>query len=175
MPLRPVRSLQKAPTRSAHSVRGRKPYSDGHTFEKRWGRSIFNRPVALSISYLTVSVGTISMYAVTTCGAWAPSSTPCQGCARNAEGKSVGILDTSSGAAMIDLKSYIRNVPDFPQPGILFRDISPLLRDAFGPTIEALSALLDEREWRQIDAVAGIESRGFILASALALRHGKGF
>ena len=78
-------------------------------------------------------------------------------------------------AAMIDLKSYIRNVPDFPQPGILFRDISPLLREAFGATIEALSTLLDEREWRQVDAVAGIESRGFILASALALRHRKGF
>ena len=61
MPARPVRSLQYAPTRSAHSVRGRKPYSDGQTFENRCGRSTFNRPVALSISYLTVSVGTISM------------------------------------------------------------------------------------------------------------------
>jgi adenine phosphoribosyltransferase len=76
---------------------------------------------------------------------------------------------------MIDLKSHIRNVPDFPQPGILFRDIAPLLRHAFGPTIDALSALLQPAEWAQVEAIAGVESRGFILASALALRHGKGF
>jgi adenine phosphoribosyltransferase len=75
----------------------------------------------------------------------------------------------------MDLKSHIRNVPDFPQPGILFRDIAPLLRHAFGPTIEALGGLLDAREWSQVDVVAGVESRGFILAAALAVQHGKGF
>lgn len=76
---------------------------------------------------------------------------------------------------MHDLKRYIRDVPDFPKAGILFRDIAPLLRKHFGAVIDALSALLDEEQWRRIDAIAGIESRGFILASALAARHGKGF
>jgi adenine phosphoribosyltransferase len=76
---------------------------------------------------------------------------------------------------MTDLQRFIRNVPDFPSPGILFRDIAPLLRDHFAEAIEAMSGLLDSDEWRQIDAVAGIESRGFILGAALALRQGKGF
>jgi adenine phosphoribosyltransferase len=76
---------------------------------------------------------------------------------------------------MIDLKQAIANVPDFPRPGILFRDISPLLRDHLGATMAAMDALLGEAEWSEIDALAGIESRGFILGAALAIRRGKGF
>jgi adenine phosphoribosyltransferase len=76
---------------------------------------------------------------------------------------------------MIVLKQAINNVPDFPRPGILFRDISPLLRNHFEATVQALDALLTEQEWSGIDALAGVESRGFILGAALALRRGKGF
>jgi adenine phosphoribosyltransferase len=76
---------------------------------------------------------------------------------------------------MLELKRAIADVPDFPRPGVLFRDISPLLRDHFGATVQALDALLTEEEWSGIDALAGIESRGFILGAALAMRRGKGF
>ena len=76
---------------------------------------------------------------------------------------------------MSDLKQYIAAVPDFPRAGILFRDISPLLRDHFEDTVQALEMLLPAAEWQAIDAVAGIESRGFILGAALAARRGKGF
>lgn len=76
---------------------------------------------------------------------------------------------------MSDLRQHIRDVPDFPTPGILFRDIAPLLRHHFAATIDALSALVAPDRWPAIDAVAGIESRGFILAAALAERHRKGF
>ena len=76
---------------------------------------------------------------------------------------------------MFELKHAISDVPDFPRPGILFRDISPLLRDHFAATVQALDALLTEQEWGEIDSLAGIESRGFILGAALAVRRGKGF
>ncbi len=76
---------------------------------------------------------------------------------------------------MFDLKQAISNVQDFPRPGILFRDISPLLRDHFDATLRALDALLTDTEWADVDAVAGIESRGFILGAALATRRAKGF
>lgn len=76
---------------------------------------------------------------------------------------------------MFELKQAIADVADFPRPGVLFRDISPLLRDHFDETVQALDALLTDAEWREINAVAGIESRGFILGAALANRRGKGF
>ena len=80
-----------------------------------------------------------------------------------------------SARAAANLKAAIVDVPDFPRPGILFRDIAPLLRTHFAATIEALDSLLTEAEWRSIDALAGIESRGFILGAALALQRSKGF
>jgi adenine phosphoribosyltransferase len=76
---------------------------------------------------------------------------------------------------MSDLKQYIRDIPDFPKAGILFRDISPLLRHHFDKVIVTLAGLLSEPEWASVDAIAGIEARGFVLASALAQHQQKGF
>jgi adenine phosphoribosyltransferase len=70
------------------------------------------------------------------------------------------------------LASRIRDVPDYPQPGVLFKDITPLLADP-----EALSAVIDALAamFGPVDKVAGIEARGFILAAPVALRLGAGF
>ncbi len=76
---------------------------------------------------------------------------------------------------MHPLSRHIVDVPDFPQPGILFRDITPLLRSHFAATVAAIDSLWSEVEWAEIDAVAGVESRGFILAAALAEKRRKGF
>ena len=75
---------------------------------------------------------------------------------------------------MDHLKAKIRNVPDFPKPGILFYDITTLLGDPAGlrATIDALT---EPYAGAGIERVVGIESRGFILASAVADRLGAGF
>jgi adenine phosphoribosyltransferase len=74
----------------------------------------------------------------------------------------------------MDLKAHIRAIPDFPKPGILFRDISTLLRDA-GAWQFAVERLADlTREYRPA-LLAGIESRGFLVAAPLALKLGCGF
>jgi adenine phosphoribosyltransferase len=74
----------------------------------------------------------------------------------------------------MNLKNHIRHVPDFPKAGILFYDITTLLRDpaGFKTTVDLLSTPYEEQG---IDAVVGIESRGFILGSAVAQRIGAGF
>ena len=74
----------------------------------------------------------------------------------------------------IDLKSLIRNVPDFPKPGVLFRDITPLLHDveAFRYVINEMSRLAAEAS---PDAIVGIESRGFLFAAPIAYHLGLPF
>lgn len=71
------------------------------------------------------------------------------------------------------LRALIRTIPDFPEPGIQFRDITPLLADACGLT-QALDALERSIEPASVDIVAAIEARGFLLAGALAQRLGAG-
>lgn len=72
------------------------------------------------------------------------------------------------------LKGKIRHVPDFPKPGILFYDVTTLLRDREGLKL-ALDGLTRPFEGRGIELVVGIESRGFILGAAVADRIGAGF
>jgi adenine phosphoribosyltransferase len=72
------------------------------------------------------------------------------------------------------LKSRIRHVPDFPKPGILFYDVTTLLRDAEGFRL-AIDSMSSPFTRERIDLVVGIESRGFILGSAVADRIGAGF
>jgi adenine phosphoribosyltransferase len=81
--------------------------------------------------------------------------------------------DGTAGRALTEsIRDRIRDVPDFPSPGIVFKDITPLLADAalFGEVISALAA-----GHGPVDKVVGIEARGFILAAPVACRLGAGF
>src|SRR5436309_4702539 len=70
------------------------------------------------------------------------------------------------------ITTLVRDVPDYPQPGVMFKDITPLLADgpAFAAVIEALAGV-----YGPVDKVAGIEARGFVLAAPVACRLGAGF
>ena len=72
------------------------------------------------------------------------------------------------------LASLIRDIPDFPRPGIVFKDITPLLRDPEGLRLACELLAANSRE-REVDLVVGIESRGFIFAAPVALALGAGF
>ena len=74
----------------------------------------------------------------------------------------------------VDLRSFIRDIPDFPKPGILFRDFMPLLANP-GALRGAVDDLAAWAEPRRPDLILGAESRGFVLGSALAYRLGIGF
>ena len=81
--------------------------------------------------------------------------------------------ETAAGAALADLiKAKVRDVPDHPQPGVVFKDITPLLADgqALAAVVGALAA-----GHGPVDKVAGIEARGFILAASVACQLGSGF
>jgi adenine phosphoribosyltransferase len=81
---------------------------------------------------------------------------------------------TATSLDLDDLRAKIREVPDFPKPGILFYDITTLLKDA-----DAFAAVIDQMadavRGEQIDVVVGMESRGFIFAAPLAYRLNAGF
>ena len=72
------------------------------------------------------------------------------------------------------LKDHIRDIPDFPSPGIVFKDITPLLGHAegFRSTVDTLTA---RYAGSRVDKVVGIEARGFILAAPVAYKLGAGF
>ena len=74
----------------------------------------------------------------------------------------------------IDLAGYIRDIPDFPKPGVVFKDITPLLGDAaaFNAAVDAMVAPF---QGQTIDKVLGIEARGFIFGAPVACRFGAGF
>ena len=72
------------------------------------------------------------------------------------------------------VEKYVRSIPDFPEPGIIFRDITSVLQDADGlqMAIDEMQALIDPDK---VDVIAGTESRGFIFGAPLAYEFGKGF
>lgn len=74
----------------------------------------------------------------------------------------------------MNLASYLRDVKDFPKPGIVFKDITPMLQSPAAMD-EAIKQLADRFKGDKIDKVAGIESRGFIFGAPLAIRLGVGF
>ena len=75
-------------------------------------------------------------------------------------------------AQSVDIKRYIRDIPDFPKPGIIFKDITPLLAD--GTAFRASVDRFVERYRGRVDVVLGIESRGFIIGAAVAYGLGTG-
>lgn len=75
---------------------------------------------------------------------------------------------------MKELKDYVRTIPDFPEPGIMFRDITTVLQDADGLKL-AIDSMIDLIKDVDFDVVVGAESRGFVLGAPIAYKLGKPF
>ena len=75
---------------------------------------------------------------------------------------------------MVDLKKIIRNIPDFPKPGIVFRDITTLLQDP-AALREAVDSIAGHFDGKKVDVVVGTEARGFIFGPTIAYKLGVGF
>jgi adenine phosphoribosyltransferase len=82
--------------------------------------------------------------------------------------------DTDHESDALAIRSLIRTIPDYPKPGIMFRDITALLKEPAGFRL-SIDVMADRYASRSFDKIVGIESRGFIFGSALAYKLGKGF
>jgi adenine phosphoribosyltransferase len=83
------------------------------------------------------------------------------------------IQGTGNSSAPVDFGTYCRDIPDFPKKGIIFRDITTLLRN--GPVFQqAIDVIAGQFNQQKVDAVVSIEARGFLIGSALAYRLGSG-
>jgi adenine phosphoribosyltransferase len=74
----------------------------------------------------------------------------------------------------VDLRQFVRDIPDFPSPGIVFKDITPLMADA-GALDAAVRALADQARPKAVDVIIAAEARGFLLGPAVARELGAGF
>ncbi len=83
-------------------------------------------------------------------------------------------MEAETAPADLDLRAYVRDIPDFPRPGIVFKDLTPLFLDAsaLARVIELTAEYADERK---VEVVVAAEARGFILGAAVAARVGAGF
>jgi adenine phosphoribosyltransferase len=83
-------------------------------------------------------------------------------------------MEPDAATAGLDLRAYVRDIPDFPKPGIVFRDLTPLFLDpaALGQAIDLIAEYAAARE---TEVVVAAEARGFILGAAVAARVGAGF
>jgi adenine phosphoribosyltransferase len=83
-------------------------------------------------------------------------------------------VEARTASAGVDLRAYVHDIPDYPQPGIVFKDLTPLLL-APEALNHALDRLVDYASTREVELVVAAEARGFVLGGAIAARVGAGF